>query len=76
MGDYMRGFKFVGTARNRTTGEMYIMYGRKNIVTLYETDKDFSYKNKTDMNFEMSARGMVNFACNHKEMIFSQDLTL
>lgn len=71
----MRGFKFIGTATNKKNGQCYIMYGRKGVVTLYETDKDFTEKKKTDMSFEMSAKGMVTFACEHKEMTFSQNLT-
>lgn len=71
----MRGLKRIGTATNRKTGQYYIMYGRKGIVTLYETDKDFTEKEKTDMSFEMSAKGMIDFACKHKEMSFNQNLT-
>lgn len=32
-------------------------------------------KKKTDMSFEMSEKGMISFACEHKEMTFSQNLT-
>lgn len=71
----MRGFTWIGTASNNKTGQYYVMYGRKGIVTLYETDKEFSEKKKTDMSFEMSAKGMIGFACEHKEMSFSQNLT-
>ena len=45
-------------------------------VTLYETDKEFSEKKKTDMSFEMNTKGMIGFACEHKEMSFTQNLTL
>lgn len=51
------------------------MYARKGIVTLYETNKEFSEKKKTDMSFEMSEKGMIGFACGHKELTFSQNLT-
>lgn len=71
----MRGFTWIGTATNNKTGQYYIMYGRKGIVTLYETDKEFSEKKKTYMSFEMSAKGMIGFACEHKEMSFNQNLT-
>ena len=71
----MRGFKWIGTATNHKTGQRYVMYGRKGIVTLYETDKEFSEKKKTDMFFEMSAKCMIGFACEHKEMSFNQNLT-
>lgn len=71
----MRGFKWIGTATNHTTGQQYVMYGRKGIVTLYETGKEFSEKRKTDMSFEMSAKGMIGFACEHKELSFYQNLT-
>lgn len=36
----MRGFKWIGTATNNKTGQYYVMYGRKGIVSLYETDKE------------------------------------
>ncbi len=71
----MRGFKWIGTATNNKTGQYYIMYGRKGIVTLYETDKKFAEKKKTDMSFEMSEKGMIGFACEHREMSFNQNLT-
>lgn len=71
----MRGFTWIGTANNNKTGQYYVMYGRKGIVTLYKTDKEFTEKKKTDMSFEMSAKGMIDFACEHKEMTFFQNLT-
>ena len=71
----MRGFKRIGTATNHETGQRYIMYGRQGIVTLYETDKEYVEKKKTNMSFEMSAKGMIGFACEHKEMSFTQNLT-
>ena len=71
----MRGFKWIGTATNYETGQRYIMYGRKGVITLYETDKEFIEKKKTDMSFEMSAKGMIDFSCKHKEMRFNQNLT-
>ena len=43
----MRGFKWLGTATNNKTGQYYVMYGRKGIVSLYETDKEFTEKKKT-----------------------------
>ena len=72
----MRGFKWIGTATNNKTGQYYVMYGRKGIVTLYETDKEFSEKKKTDMSFEMNTKGMIGFVFYHKEMSFTQNLTL
>lgn len=71
----MRGFTWIGTATNHKTGQYYVMYARKGIVTLYETNKEFSEKKKTDMSFEMSEKGMIDFACKHKELTFSQNLT-
>lgn len=71
----MRGFTRIGTATNRENGQRYIMYARKGIVTLYETNKEYTEKKKTDMSFEMSEKGMIGFACKHKEMTFSQNLT-
>lgn len=71
----MRGFKRIGTATNHKTGQHYIMFGRNSIVTLYETDKDYIEKKKTNMSFEMSSKGMIDFACDHKDMSFSQNLT-
>lgn len=71
----MRGFKWIGTATNQKTKQQYIMYSRKGIVTLYETNREMTEKKKTDMSFEMSEKGMISFASEHKEMTFNQNLT-
>lgn len=72
----MRGYTWIGTARNKKTGQKYIMYARKGKVTLYETNHGMTEKIKTDMSFEMSENGMKNFACEHREMVFNQNVTV